>query len=56
MKNFQILNKLGISFISLNLLNSNLIIIGEGAFSTVFKVRRLSDSKEYALKKVSVNI
>lgn len=26
--------------------------LGEGAFSIVYKVRRLSDSKEYALKKV----
>jgi len=26
--------------------------IGEGAYSVVYKVRRLSDSQEYALKKV----
>ena len=25
---------------------------GEGAFSTVFKVKRISDGQEYALKKV----
>jgi serine/threonine protein kinase len=27
-------------------------LLGEGAFSTVFKARRISDGKEYALKKV----
>ena len=26
--------------------------LGEGAYSTVFKVRRTTDNKEYALKKV----
>ena len=28
--------------------------LGEGAFSIVYKVRRLSDNKEYALKKVKL--
>ena len=28
---------------------------GEGAFSTVYKVKRLSDGQEYALKKVRIN-
>ena len=45
MKNFTVISKLG-----------NLLLItfsaGEGAFSQVFKVRRLSDGMEYALKKV----
>lgn len=27
-------------------------LIGEGAFASVYKVKRLSDSQEYALKKV----
>ena len=31
------------------------IFLGEGAFSTVYKVKRLSDGQEYALKKVSQN-
>ena len=44
MKNFAILNKLGKELGGIS--------IGEGAFSTVFKVRRLSDNKIYALKKV----
>jgi len=26
--------------------------LGEGAFGVVYKIRRLSDNKEYALKKV----
>ena len=28
---------------------------GEGAFSTVYRVKRLSDGQEYALKKVRIN-
>ncbi len=28
--------------------------VGEGAYSTVYKVRRLSDDKIYALKKVKL--
>jgi NIMA (never in mitosis gene a)-related kinase len=31
-----------------------IFVIGEGAFSTVFKVRRLSDNAEYAMKKVKM--
>lgn len=30
--------------------------LGEGSFSQVYKVRRLSDSQEYALKKVKMNL
>jgi len=29
--------------------------LGEGSFSTVYKVRRLSDQKIYAIKKVRMN-
>lgn len=29
--------------------------LGEGSFSTVYKVKRISDSKIYALKKVRMN-
>lgn len=29
--------------------------IGEGSYSSVYKVRRISDDKEYALKKVKLN-
>jgi NIMA (never in mitosis gene a)-related kinase len=44
MKDFELLSKLGtVSFIQ-----------GEGAFSIVYKVRRKSDCKEYALKKVKM--
>jgi NIMA (never in mitosis gene a)-related kinase 1/4/5 len=28
--------------------------LGEGAYSSVYKVRRLSDNNEYALKKVKL--
>lgn len=28
--------------------------LGEGAYSSVYKVRRVSDSSEYALKKVKL--
>jgi NIMA (never in mitosis gene a)-related kinase len=30
--------------------------LGEGAFGQVFRVRRLADGKEYALKKVGVGV
>ena len=29
-------------------------VLGEGAYSSVYKVRRLTDNKEYALKKVKL--
>ena len=32
----------------------NLSLLGDGAYSTVFKVKRISDGKIYALKKVKV--
>lgn len=44
MKNFTIISKLG---------KRPLTISGEGAFSEVFKVKRISDQQTYALKKVS---
>lgn len=28
--------------------------LGEGAYSTIYKVKRMSDGKEYALKKVKL--
>jgi len=43
-KDFTILAKLGISP----------DIIGEGAYSTVYKVERLADGQIYALKKVKI--
>jgi len=46
MKDFSVAAKLGRSALS------KLGILGDGAYSTVYKVRRLSDGKEYALKKV----
>ena len=39
----QILNKIII-----------IIILGEGAYSSVYKVRRINDGNEYALKKVKL--
>jgi hypothetical protein len=48
MKNFVILNKLG-NFVAVFLIIST----GEGAFSTVHKVRRVSDGQIYALKMVT---
>ena len=44
-RDFQVLNKLG----KLELISS---FIGTGAFSDVFRAKRLSDGIEYALKKV----
>ena len=53
MNNFQIINKLGKTTLIIYLLLNFLISLGEGAFSTVFKARRTTDNKEYALKKVN---
>jgi len=30
-------------------------LVGQGAYSTVFKVRRKADQQEYAMKKVDIN-
>lgn len=45
LKDFNIIAKLGIS----------LFILGEGAYSSVYKVKRLADNEIYALKKVKMN-
>lgn len=45
LKDFSIITKIG------NFLNFYLPS-GDGAYSTVFKVKRISDGQEYALKKV----
>lgn len=43
---FQIITKLG-NYFSLNYL-------GDGSYSSVYKVKRLEDGQEYALKKVKI--
>jgi len=48
-KDFSIISKLGIS---ISVFSDP--IIGEGAYSSVYKVRRKSDGCEYALKKVKL--
>jgi NIMA (never in mitosis gene a)-related kinase len=48
-RDFQIISKLGNLFFK----NSNLFL-GEGAYSSVYKVKRKSDGNEYALKKVKL--
>ena len=59
MQNFKVLKSLG-KFINKKCwLGLFLIVlfslrIGEGAFSTVYKVQRISDGQEYALKKVRI--
>ena len=35
--------------------NPNLLYIGDGAYSLVYKVKRISDGQEYALKKVKIS-
>jgi NIMA (never in mitosis gene a)-related kinase len=37
-----------------NTVSFNRINIGEGAYSTVFRVKRISDGSEYAMKKVKM--
>ena len=45
LKDFQIIAKLGIQ---------RVIFSGEGAYSSVYKVKRIHDGQEYALKKVKM--
>lgn len=45
-RDFHVMQKLG-TYFKLNLL-------GDGAFSQVFKVKRISDGTEYAMKKVKM--
>ena len=47
---FEILSKLGINYLFVNLYNS-----GTGAYSSVYKVKRIADAQEYAMKKVDIN-
>jgi len=35
-------------------LNSHVYNLGDGAYSLVYKVKRISDGQEYALKKVKI--
>lgn len=44
---FEVLEKLG----TLIFVNS----VGSGAYSSVYKVKRLEDGQEYAMKKVDIN-
>jgi NIMA (never in mitosis gene a)-related kinase len=48
LKDFIILSKLGILFHSY-------LLLGSGSFSEVFKVKRITDNKIYALKKVQLS-
>ena len=50
-KDFIVTNKLGKPVTIIRI--TNLSLIGTGAFSDVFKAKRISDGIEYALKKVS---
>lgn len=52
MKDFQIVKKLGKLLFSL--VSRDWFGIGEGAYSVVYRVKRLSDGQEYALKKVKM--
>ena len=58
LRDFVILSKIGkytILNIAQNFINNNFLhnIIGDGAYSEVYKVKRLSDNLIYALKKVN---
>lgn len=46
--NFSVIQKLGKQSLPL------LYLLGEGAYSTVFRVKRISDGAEYAMKKVKM--
>jgi NIMA (never in mitosis gene a)-related kinase len=47
-KDFQILTKLGKNILKI------IGFLGEGAYSSVYKVKRIADGTEYALKKVKL--
>jgi serine/threonine protein kinase len=51
LNDFVIMSKLG----KLLNINNDLENLGEGSYSQVYKVKRNSDSKIYALKKVSMD-
>ena len=53
MKDFVILNKIGKSTLIFS--HDIFELTGDGAYSEVYKVKRLSDGTHYALKKVSSN-
>ena len=56
---FEILQKLGMTFLfqsqSSFLFNNLTYKIGTGAYSSVYKVKRLTDGQIYAMKKVDIN-
>jgi NIMA (never in mitosis gene a)-related kinase len=54
LSDFEVLEKLGNIYFALKGVNLN-VYIGSGAYSTVFKVRRLEDDVFYAMKKVDIN-
>ena len=47
---FEILSKLGNNYFFMNIYNA-----GTGAYSSVYKVKRIADAHEYAMKKVDIN-
>ena len=51
LKEFQPICKLGIYW---GKGGASIIFLGEGAYSSVYKVKRIKDSEEYALKKVKL--
>ena len=53
LKNFSIIRTLGKYCATILIVNAFFVISGEGSFGTVYLVKRLSDGRFYALKKVS---
>lgn len=53
LKNFSIVRTLGKYLPTILIVNALYVVLGEGSFGTVYLVKRLSDGKFYALKKVS---
>lgn len=54
LENFSILEKLGKYALKICYLNSIFDSLGQGTFSQVFRVKRKTDERIYALKKVSL--
>jgi acyl-CoA thioesterase len=51
---FEIVKRLGNDIFNLLITLFNFINIGEGAYSSVYHVKRYSDGETYALKKVKM--
>lgn len=55
LQDFEVIKRLGKYLADLHYLSFSCILLGEGAYSSVFKVRRYLDGAIYALKQVKMS-